>query len=89
MLDPTEVLRRQMLAEINSRPKSRQELESQYGQVWDADELGEAFEVLGFGAPFVVVRRRSDGQVGSLAFQDHPRAYFDFVPDRPQSAEST
>lgn len=88
MLDPTEALRRRMLAEINERPRSRQDLEGQYGQVWDAEQLSEAFEVLGFQAPFVVVRGRLDGQLGSLAFQDRPRLYFDFVPDRPQSADN-
>jgi hypothetical protein len=29
-------------------------------------------------APFVVVRRLSDGQKGSLEFQHHPRFYFNF-----------
>jgi hypothetical protein len=29
-------------------------------------------------APFVVVRRRSDGQEGSLMFQHWPRYYFLF-----------
>jgi hypothetical protein len=39
------------------------------------------FEVLGFAAPFAVVRRRSDGQRGSLEFIHSPRVYFGFVPD--------
>jgi hypothetical protein len=41
-------------------------------------ELQQDFEVLGFMAPFVVVRRKSDGVRGSLTFQHTPRLYFDF-----------
>lgn len=40
----------------------------QYGQVWDAGELAREFEVLGFTAPYVVVKRPSDGRKGSLEF---------------------
>jgi hypothetical protein len=32
--------------------------------------------VIGFAATLVVVRRRSDGQLGTLEFTHHPRAYF-------------
>jgi hypothetical protein len=62
MCDSTEPIRRHRLAEINADPASRAVLESKYGLVWDAGELDRDFEVLGFMAPFVVVRRRaSDG----------------------------
>ncbi len=37
----------------------------------------------GFLAPFVVVRRKADGQLGSLEFQHEPRLYFHFEPDSP------
>jgi len=37
------------------------------------------FHVLGFGAPYVVVQRKSDGCKGSLEFQHAPRFYFNFV----------
>jgi len=43
--------------------------------------LGREFEVAGFMAPFVVVRRRSDGEKGSLEFQNNPRFYFNSVLD--------
>ena len=46
---------------------------------WSTDELTEQFEVRGFMAPYVVVRRRSDGQLGSLQFVSNPgepRVYF-------------
>ncbi len=78
MSDPTESARRVRLAEINAEPGSREALEAQYGQVWDTKELGEDFEVLGFAAPYVVVRRRADGVRGSLEFQHQPCFYFNF-----------
>ena len=80
MNDPTETIRRERLAEINAEPGSRKALEAQYGQVWDTTQLGEDFEVIGFMAPLVVVRRKVNGQKGSLEFQHHPRFYFSFAP---------
>lgn len=78
MNDPTETIRRERVAEINAAPGSREALEIQYGQVWSTDQLGDDFEVLGFMAPLVVVRRKSDGRKGSLEFQHSPRLYFNF-----------
>ena len=78
MTDETEQTRRQLVNEINGHPDERQALEAQHGQVWTTDELGRDFEVLGFSAPFVVVRRKSDGVKGSLMFQHMPRFYFSF-----------
>ncbi len=80
MSDPTEPLRRERLAEINAEPGSREALEAQYGQVWDTGELTTDYQVLGFSAPLVVVKRRSDGVRGSLEFQHSPRFYFSFRP---------
>ena len=80
MSDPTEAIRREMVAEINADPGSREALEAKHGQVWDTDQLCEDFEALGFMAPIVVVRRRSDGRKGSLEFQHSPRFYFNFQP---------
>ena len=54
-------------------------LEVQHGRVWDTAELSEEFTVEGFLAPFVVARRKSDGQRGSMEFQHSPRFYFNFV----------
>jgi hypothetical protein len=79
--DPTETARRDRLAEINAEPGSRAALEAQYGQIWDTNELRQDFDVLGFMAPFVVVRRKSDGVRGSLEFQNTPRFYFNFQPE--------
>lgn len=49
-------------------------------QTWDTAQLQEDFAVEGFVAPFVVVRRKSDGQRGTLEFKHSPRIYFDFRP---------
>ena len=81
MSDPTESIHRQQLAEINADPGSREALEATHGQVWDTQQLREDFEVLGFMAPLVVVRRRSDGARGSLYFQHDPRFYYGFEAD--------
>jgi len=81
MSDPTESIRRTLVAEINAAPGSREALEAEHGQVWTTSELQADFEVQGFGAPFVVVRRRSDGVRGSLMFQHNPRLYFSFSPE--------
>ena len=80
MIDETEPFRRKMLAEINANLGTRDALEARYGQVWDTQELQRDFEVLGFMAPIVVVRRKSDGVKGSMEFQHEPRFYFNFEP---------
>ncbi len=78
MSDPTEPIRRERLVEINAEPGSREALEAKYGQVWNTEELGRDFTVVGFMAPLVVVRRKADGVRGSLEFQHNPRFYFNF-----------
>jgi len=81
MIDETESIRREMVATINADPGSRADLESKHGQVWDTSELQNDFQVLGFAAPFVIARRRSDGVRGSLMFQHSPRFYHSFQPE--------
>lgn len=80
MSDPTENIRRELVAEINAQPGSREALEAEHGRVWDTDQVRDEFDVIGFGAPFVVVRRKADGVKGSLMFQHNPRFYFGFQP---------
>lgn len=77
--NPTEELRRERVAEINAEPGSREALEAQYGKVWSTDQLREEFEIIGFMAPYAVVKRIADGQKGSLEFQHMPRFYFNFT----------
>src|SRR4051812_30381996 len=81
-----ESLRRARLAEINANPRDRDGLRSAHGEVWDTSELKRDFEVLGFAAPYAVVRRRADGVLGSLVFQHQPRYFFSFVADEPPAA---
>lgn len=50
------------------------------GQTWTTAEMMRDFEVIGFTAPFVGVKRRSDGVKGTLQFKHEPRVYFDFRP---------
>ena len=82
MNDPTESIRRRMLGEINAQPGTREYLEAKHGQIWSTEELTLDFDVIGFGAPLVVVRRKADGVRGSLMFQHNPRFYFGFEPHR-------
>lgn len=51
------------------------------GQTWTTTEMRAEFEVIGFVAPYVVVRRRSDNARGTLMFTHMPRVYFDWVED--------
>ena len=80
--DITEQLRLVRLAVLNAEPGDRHALEQRHGQVWDGSELGRDYEVIGFMAPLVVARRKSDGIRGSLEFQHHPRFYFNWREDR-------
>jgi hypothetical protein len=80
MNDVTEAIRRRRLVEINLVPCSREALEIEHGQVWDTSQLADDFEVIGFMAPYVVVRRSADDMKGSLEFQHDPRPYFGWHP---------
>ncbi len=81
-MDETEDIRKVMQAQINQEKAERKRLEREYGQVWNSDQLCQDFDVKGFMAPLVVVRRKSDGKMGSLMFQHRPRFYFGWEEDR-------
>ena len=50
------------------------------GPVWDTTDLQRDYEVLGFLAPFVAVKRKSDGVTGTLTWVPaYPRFYYNFV----------
>ena len=86
MHDPTENIRRAEQQIINAvaaqeTPESlRAKLVARYGEhdVFNTTELGLNFEVVGFAAPYVVVKKLSTGKRGSLKFAHSPRFYFDF-----------
>jgi hypothetical protein len=80
MTDQTEEICKEMVAEINAQPGSREYLEAKHGQVWTTSELSDDFDVIGFMAPVVVVIRKSDSRKGSLFFQHSPRFYYGFEP---------
>lgn len=79
MKDETEAIRRQMVA--SGQPYKDLAVTPEHMR-WDAEQLKIDFEVLGFLAPFVVVRRTADGVVGTMEFTHHPRFYFNFQPDK-------
>lgn len=58
--------------------EERKKLESEYGQVWDTRQIQNDFSVKSFMAPFVIVKRKSDGATGTLKFQHSPRLYYSF-----------
>ena len=74
--DPTENARRAM---IESGQPLR-DLEKA-DQRWNTAQLQEDFEVISFFAPYVLVRRKSDGVKGTLEFSHSPRFYFNFHPE--------
>ena len=74
--------RREML-ETGQPHKDLAEAQAAQEQTWTTKELQRDFEVLGFMAPFVTVRRKSDGQLGSLEFTHSPRVYFGWKADTP------
>jgi hypothetical protein len=74
--DPTENLRMAMIA---SGHPERAAAEAE--RKLTTDELRAEYDVLGFLAPIVVVRRKSDGVKGSMEFTHNPRFYFNFQPD--------
>jgi hypothetical protein len=86
--DPTEGPRRALLVAVNAEAREaiedaapadpRKALEARHGRVWDTAELQADFAVLGFLAPFVVVRRKADDARGSLEFCNRPRFYFNW-----------
>ena len=76
MTDSTESIRREMI----ETGQPARDL-AQADQRWDTDQLRDEFEVIGFLAPFVTVRRKSDGALGTMEFTHSPRFYFNFVAD--------
>jgi hypothetical protein len=80
-IDPTEETRRALVVQVNAQPAQRAELAARYGQVWNTSALGADFEVFGFAALFVVVKRKADQKLGSLLFQHQPRSFFAFQED--------
>ena len=60
--------------------KKRADLEKQFGKVRTRSEVEEAFEILDTRPPFIKVKRKEDGEVGSMLFMHNPPYFFEFVP---------
>ena len=54
----------------------KDKLAEAHGEVLTTEEMLDQYEPIQFAAPVVVVRRRSDGQMGSLFFFPAPRYYY-------------
>lgn len=76
--DLVESIRMQKAKEVNAVPSEREKLEALYGRVWNTVEMKVDFEPISFAAPYIFVKRRSDGSEGTLTFQHNPRFYFKF-----------
>lgn len=50
------------------------------GKEWTTEEMTAEFEAIGFAAPFIIVRRKSDSVLGTLEFKHSPRKYWGFRP---------
>ena len=77
-MDETESFRRARQAELNTEAAAIEELTQRYGTIWNTEALRQDFEVLGFAAPYVIVRERATGKKGSMEFQHSPRFYFNY-----------
>lgn len=76
MIDLFELKRREMLANVQQDCANAT-------QHWTTEEIRREFEVLGFAAPLVAVRRKTDGVEGTFEFTHSPRLYFNWVEDIP------
>lgn len=79
MHDPTEQARRDLLRTVPDELRARVEAGE---PVLTTEQMRAEYEVIGFAAPFVVVRRKSDGAKGSLMFSHMPRFYFGWAADQ-------
>ena len=73
-------MRRRRRNVIIAQPtKSRSELEALHGRLWTLREIAREFVILSRIGHTVVVRRKDDDTVGTLAYQEGPPfVYFNF-----------
>lgn len=80
--DPTENVRR-LLIEAGAPQADLEQARLAQRREWTTAELCRDFDVIGFAAPFVIVRKLDTGEKGTLEFTHSPRVYFDWKPDEP------
>lgn len=78
MTDETEAARRAMAPQM---PDHLIDAVARGEQVWDTDALTKEFEVRAFMAPFVIVKRKADGVLGTMKFTHDSRWYFGWQPE--------
>ncbi len=71
------------LTAIALRPRTRAELEAEYGEVWDEQEFDREFQITAIIPPTYIVRRKTDGVIGSVVCQPRPKLFFNFRPSPP------
>jgi hypothetical protein len=74
--DPAAGVRQRLAATVAA------DLAADTGPRWDTEQMTADFDVVGFLAPFVVVRRKSDQVLGTLMFTGTPRVYFGWQQDQ-------
>lgn len=67
---------------INRNPKTKEDLSRDYDCVWDSREVTDEFEILGYKSPFAIAECKQTGTRGTLIFQNEPRFYFGWDPER-------
>ena len=77
-IDSTEESRRERLEQINANRVHDQHWKRCMGRFGIRASCSGTFMVVGFLAPFVHVRRRDNGEEGSMEFQHQPRFYFNY-----------
>lgn len=71
--------RRKKQRRIVPPPRSRDDLEREFGRVWDTQEVAAEFVITSIIGNEVVVRKKADSVVGTLSYQNEPRLYFRWV----------
>ena len=59
---------------------TREELEAEFGPVFDVRGFARLYILLGINGQRVTVRRKADGATGTLSFTSSPLTFFDFQP---------
>lgn len=68
--------------------RDREALEATHGKVWNEEEFARDFHLGAIIGLTMVVVRRSDGQVGRIAFQNRPRYYYGFQAAKGESVHA-
>ena len=81
MIDETETIRRQMVAEINANPGAERNLKPSTARSGTRAKCRTISRCSAFSLRLSSCSRRSDGVRGSLMFQNDPRLYYGFSPE--------